>query len=110
MGKQCMAELGGKSHRSPSGEILGSDGADQADDAQSHHQQAHPENVGTVPVGDAHVNDGSHNQRNQQFKGCFQQLEQRPQHSFQLVAAQINQQFFHWISRYLLGVAVFLSS
>ena len=54
----------------------------------------HMRTMKPVSPEDALVDDRRHNQRDDQLKGGFQQLEQRREHTFQPEIPNINKQFF----------------
>ena len=90
-----MAQSGGEAHRRNCGKILGADSHDKANDTQSHHDQAHFDDIPGIAAADAPVHDPRHHQRNQQFKGCLQQLKQRAENALFFVTFQVFQEFFH---------------
>ena len=70
-------------------EVLRDRRAEKADAAEQHEDQAHFEDIGLVSVFDAHVYKVFDDQRHQQFKGCFQHLEQRRKDRHPLVLCKV---------------------
>lgn len=90
-------------------EILRRGGCAEAQQAQSYQNQAGSEHIAAVGCHDALVDDGRHQQRNEEFQQRFQQLEQRRQHAFLSIGFQKGKQGFHAIrlllhwNRYFIG-------
>ena len=99
MGKQVVAQAGGRAHGSLGGEILGRQGTGQTDDAQQHQQASHFHHITHIPVVDAHVHHAGHHQGHEQLEAGLQHLEQRPQDALFLVIFHVTQQTFHFILR-----------
>ena len=95
-----VAQLGGKADGRLGREILRGDGAEQAHAAERDQPQAHAHDIARVARGNAFVDDGRHNQRNNQLKGGLQQLEQRRKHAFQPEVLDVNKQFFQKTSTF----------
>ena len=61
-----------------------------ADDPQHRHEQAHLKNEPSVSISDSPIDNLGHNERNQQFKGGLQHLEQGGQHRLLFIIPQID--------------------
>ena len=95
MGKQRAPQPGGKTGSRLRRKILGCYGANQSHHSQKRQKAAPLQNVPVIPAGNAHIDDGRHDQRHKQLKQRLQQLKQRTQHTLFPVRFQINQQSFH---------------
>ena len=100
MRHEHVAQLGGKADGRLGGEILRGDGTEQPHAAEHDQPQAHAHDEARIARGDAPVDDRRHNQRDDQLKGGFQQLEQRREHTFQPEIPNINKQFFQKTSTF----------
>jgi hypothetical protein len=87
--QSSVAHTSSHAHSSLGRKILGGHGANQSNDSQSAHHQAHLHNVTAVSPQNAHIHDLGNDQRNQQFKSCFQQLKQWPQDTLFSVATDV---------------------
>ena len=88
--KQCLAQLGRKSHCRLGCEKLRRNGRCQSHYTKEQQEQSHFTDIAHVPVGNTIVDDIRHYQRNHQFKKSFQQFEQRCQYGLFLVILQIH--------------------
>ena len=75
--------------------ILRRDRAQQSDQAQSDHHQAHPDDHAPVSELDALINHRRHEQRHQQLKARLQKLEQRAENALLPVCLELFQKMLH---------------
>ena len=78
MAEQSGFQPGRKADGGLRREILRRDGADEADERQTDHQQHHTDDVMNVSRGDADVDDLRDDKRHEQLERSLEQLEQRP--------------------------------
>ena len=78
MAEQSGFQPGRKADGGLRREILRRDGADEADERQTDHQQHHTDDVMNVARGDADVDDLRDDKRHEQLERSLEQLEQRP--------------------------------
>ena len=88
--KQCLTQLGRKSHCRLGCEKLRRNGRRQSHYTKEQQEQSHFPDIPHVPVGNTIVNDICHYQRNHQFEKCFQQFEQWCQYGLFLIIFQIH--------------------
>ena len=94
VGKQGVAQPGGKAHGRFCRKVLGRDAAGQADDRQQHQQAAHAQDVANVLLADAGVDNRRHHQRHKQLERGLQHLKQRGQHRLAAIALAVFEQAF----------------
>ena len=88
--KQSLSQFGRKTNCRLCRKELCRHGRNKTYDSQCQKTKSHFTDITHVLVRDTTVNDVCHDQRNQQFKECFQQLEQRCKHGFFLIILKIN--------------------
>ena len=88
--KQCLTQLGRKSHCRLGCKKLRRNGGSQSYYAEQEQNQPHFANITHISIENTIVNDICHYQRNHQFEKCFQQFEQWCQYGLFLIIFQIH--------------------
>ena len=88
MGKEIMAQPGGKADGCPCREVLGGNGGGQSKHRHQHQQQYAPVHHGIGLLPQSFIHQLGDDQRNDQFKNRFQQLKRRPEDAFLAVLLQ----------------------
>ncbi len=89
MPEQIIAQHGSDAHGRFGRKVLSRQGTGQAHDAQKYQHSAHTQNIPHILVFDSHIDDLSHDEGHKQFKAGFQQFEEGPQNTFQLIAFKV---------------------
>ena len=94
MRHQRMPEARGKADGGFSGEKLRRHSADQTHKAQKRHDADHAHDMAFVFADDALIDDGGDDERNNQLKRGFKELEQRAEDALTAIAFEIDEELF----------------
>ena len=89
-----MPEPRGKADGSFCGEKLRRHRADQTHKAQKRHDADHAHDMAFVSADDTLIDDGSDDERNDQLKRGFKELEQRAEDAFAAITFEIDEELF----------------